>query len=47
MKLAEAQVDEDSERARGMGNKKKNNNNRGNFDVCPPNDDHETGRIKS
>lgn len=45
MKLAEAQIDEDRERARGMSKNK--NNNRGNFDVCPPNDDHETGRIKS
>lgn len=45
MKLAEAQVDKERERARGMSKNK--NNNRGNFDVCPPNDDHETGRIKS
>lgn len=45
MKLAEAQVDKGRERTRRRGNN--NNNNRGNFDVCPPNDDHETGRIKS
>lgn len=44
MKLAEAQVDKGRERTRRRGN---NNNNGGNFDVCPPNDDHETGRIKS
>lgn len=44
MKLAEAQVYKERERTRRRGN---NNNNGGNFDVCPPNDDHETGRIKS
>lgn len=44
MKLAEAQVDKEREGTRRRGN---NNNNGGNFDVCPPNDDHETGRIKS
>lgn len=44
MKLAEAQVDKGRQVARRRGN---NNSSGGNFDVCPPNDDHETGRIKS